>query len=214
MWLSTRGGIGRVGPDPTPGGIDLSKRMLYVLAVLLAVPCAGGCAIPTSIDGYVENRRQDLIDVVHVDLSAANVGTVAYAGPFVVGLNYITGLGGRDAPSSLQIGLGGPRMLARRGLAAGLLVPASHWNGDKPVTGGRPKRSPSGTSVGASAGLLAGVGAEADILELFDFAFGVVCIDIAGDDRDTAKPSMKPVEDLLARATGILVDRAIGRIPP
>ena len=191
------------------GGMKMSVKVRYLLAALFAVLCADGCAVPTSVGGYFENRRQDLIDVAHVDLSAANVGAVAYAGPFMVGIDYMTGLAGREQSTSLQIGLGGPRTLGRRGLAAGLLFPASHWNGDKQIIGERPKRSPSGMSVGASAGLLAGVGAEADVLELVDFALGILCVDVIEDDPSIAGRSASPIDNLIQPVIQPVVQTAV-----
>jgi len=179
----------------------------WVPAALLAVCCSAGCALPTSVGSYLENRRQDLIDVAHVDFSTVDVGAVVYVGPLTAGCQYATGgSGGRS--STLQIGLGGTRMQGRRGIAAGLIVPLSSWNEDKQALGPRPKRTPSGTSVGASVGLLAGVGAEADVLELVDFVLGVACIDVVSDDRNTVKPSMDHVEKIAADAATSVVTSA------
>jgi len=154
--------------------------------VLVAVVwCVGlaGCAVPRSVGGYFENRRQDLIDVVHVDFGALNFGAVVYVAPLMLGMDYQTGLKSREQSSTLQIGLGGPRMLGRRGMASGLLWPASKWDEDKPFIGARPKRGPSGFSVGASVGVFGGVGAEADVLELIDFVLGLGCVDMMEDDQ-------------------------------
>jgi len=161
----------------------MSRRALFVLAIILAILCVDGCAVPNSVGGYLENRRQDLIDVLHVDLGAVNVGAVAYAGPFLLGMDYQTGIRSREQSSTLQVGLGGPRILGRRGLASGLLWPASKWDEDKPLIGPRPKRGPSGFSVGLSAGMVGGVGAEADALEAIDFVAGLACLDFAEDDE-------------------------------
>jgi|GEM_PF-2766802 len=161
----------------------MSRRALFVLAIILAVLCADGCALPNSVGGYFENRRQDLIDVLHVDFGAVNVGAVAYAGPLMLGMDYQTGVKSREQSSTLQIGLGGPRILGRRGLASGLLWPASKWDEDKPFIGTRPKRGPSGFSAGLSAGAVGGVGAEADVLEAIDFVAGLACLDLTEDDE-------------------------------
>lgn len=158
------------------------KRSLCVLAVTVLCCTLFGCALPNSVGGYFENRRQDLIDVVHVDFGAVNVGAVAYAGPLLVGVDYQTGVKSREQSATLQIGLGGPRILGRRGMAAGLLWPASKWDEDKPFIGARPKRGPSGFSGGVSLGVIAGVGAEADVLEVIDFVVGLVCLDVMEDD--------------------------------
>jgi hypothetical protein len=162
----------------------MTRRQLFFFGLILAALCADGCAVPGSVGGYFANRRHDLIDVVHVDFGAVNVGAVAYAGPLMLGIDYQTGVQSREQSSTLQIGLGGPRILGRRGLASGLLWPASKWDEDKPFIGARPKRGPSGFSAGASVGAIGGVGAEADVLELIDFVVGLVCLDAMEDDGD------------------------------
>lgn len=151
----------------------MTRRQLFFYGLILAALCADGCAVPNSVGGYFENRRQDLIDVVHVDFGAINVGAVAYAGPFLLGLDYQTGIKSREQSTTLQIGLGGPRMLGRKGLASGILWPASKWDEEKPLIGRRPKRAPSGWSAGASVGAIGGVGVEADALEVLDFVVGL-----------------------------------------
>lgn len=167
------------------------KTRACVFALLLA--CAAGCAIPSSPLGYLENRRQDLIDVVHVDMGAVNIGAVAYVGPFLAGINYQTGTATRTQSDTIQIGLGGPRVLGRKGLAAGVLWPASRWNGQSEIFGPRPKRAPSGLAVGLAAGVGAGIGAEADVLEAADFALGLLCIDICEDDEHVRGIEAAPV---------------------
>ena len=159
------------------------KRSVFVLAATILCCTLLGCAIPTSVGGYFENRRQDLIDVVHVDFGAVNIGAVVYAGPLLLGADYQTGVKSREQSSTLQIGLGGPRILGRRGMASGLLWPASKWDEGRPFIGARPKRGPSGFSAGASVGAVGGVGAEADVIEVIDFVVGLVCLDVMEDDE-------------------------------
>jgi hypothetical protein len=176
------------------------KRGVCLLAATILCCTLVGCAVPTSVGGYFENRWQDLIDVVHVDFGAINVGAVAYAGPFLVGMDYQTGLKSREQSATLQIGLGGPRILGRRGMAAGILWPASKWDEEKTLVGSRPKRGPSGFSAGASVGALAGVGAEADVLEALDFIVGLVCLDVMEDDEyldddDDDDPDKEPEKE-------------------
>jgi len=162
----------------------MSKPILWILlAVALAT---AGCAVPDSVGGYFSNRRHDLIDVVHIDVGAVNLGAVAYAGPFILGADYQTGLKSRDQSTTLQIGLGGPRMQGKKGLAFGIIWPFSRWNSTEPRVGKRPKRSPSLLSVGASLGAFIGLGAEADALELVDFVAGFVCLDLMEDDENLA----------------------------
>jgi hypothetical protein len=152
-----------------------------VVFVLLGAGAAG-CAIPGSVGGYFENRRHDLIDVLHLDASAVNLGAIAYAGPLIVGADYQTGLQTRTRSDTLQLGLGGWRFFGRKGLAAGLLWPYSRWNEDRSIFGERPKKAPSGLSVGATVGVVGGLAIEADVLELVDFLVGLTCLDLLEDD--------------------------------
>jgi hypothetical protein len=157
-------------------------RTCFVWMVAVLAGVSAGCAVPQTFGGYLENRRQDLIDAAHVDLSAISAGPVVYAGPFLLGINYTTGpVSGRPA-ATVQLGLGGPRRLGRKGLAAGLLWPSSRWNEDAGIVGPRPKRAPSGFSAGVAVGVLAGIAAEVDALELVDFAAGLFCLDPTEDD--------------------------------
>jgi len=161
----------------------MSARNACLLGLALLCIGAAGCAVPDSFGGYLQNRRHDLIDVAHVDFSAVSLGPVVYAGPLLAGLNIMTGYETRTPGGSLQIGLGGPRIQERTGTAAGLLWPASKWDEDQKMLGLRPKRTPSGFSVGAAVGLVFGVGAEVDVIEAVDFVFGLLCIDIGQDDE-------------------------------
>lgn len=156
---------------------------LRLLPLLLL---AAGCAVPASFPAYLENRRQDLIDALHVDIGVVNVGAVVYALPFMAGLDYQTGLRSRTQTDTLQIGLGGPRILGHKGLCAGILFPAAKWDDEKPAIGQRPKRAPSGFSAGASAGFILGLAVEADAIELVDFVVGLLCLDLMEDDSDLA----------------------------
>ena len=52
--------------------LRLAKCLLAAVAIL-----AAGCALPGSFGGYLQNRRHDLIDVLHVDFGAINTGAVA-----------------------------------------------------------------------------------------------------------------------------------------
>lgn len=158
----------------------MSRPILWI--VLIVTAAAAGCANPGSFGGYLSNRRHDLIDVAHVDFGAVNFGAVAYAGPLMLGADYQTGLKTREESSTLQLGLGGPRIQGNRGLALGVLFPLSKWNEPGTLVGKRPKRSPSGLSVGASLGAFVGLGAEADALEVVDFIVGLLCLDLMEDD--------------------------------
>ncbi|MFW6159364.1 MAG: hypothetical protein ACOC8E_08415 [Planctomycetota bacterium] len=163
-------------------------RRAISIALLTAVGAAAmtGCAAPSSFTGYLENRRQDLIDVAHVEGGALNFGAVTYAGPLLVGVDYATGVRSREQSSTVQFGLGGPRYAARKGLCAGLLFPASYWNEDEGLVGEPPKRRPSGFSAGLQLGIFLGLGFEVDLLEAIDLVGGLVCIDFLEDDPHLA----------------------------
>jgi len=170
----------------------MSAHRSLALTVVLGCAVLAGCAAPDSVGGYFSARRHDLIDVVHVDFSVMNFGAVAYAAPFTVGLDYLSGFKAREPASVLQIGLGGPRIEETSGLAGGLLMLQVQWDGQRPFIGPRPRPRPSGFAVGANVGLFLGVGAEADVLEVLDFIAGLFCLDMLGDDEfgpgDTSEP--------------------------
>jgi hypothetical protein len=162
----------------------MTRRRAWLVVGLVAAAVLSGCAQPGSFSDYMSNRRHDLIDVLHVDAGAVNVGAFVYALPLALGLNYQTGLKSREESSTLQLGLGGPRIQGRRGMATGLIWPRSEWNEDrKLMVGKRPKRQPHILSFGASLGVGAGLGIHGDLFELLDFVTGLICIDIGEDDE-------------------------------
>ena len=162
-----------------------------LLLSLLALTIAAGCAAPSSFIGYLENRRQDLIDVAHLDFSVVSAGAVGYAGPFVLGMNWVSGLKTGNPSTQLQIGLGGPRILDKSGVAAGWILAATYWDDNRKIMGPRPKRTPSGFSIGGALGAFLGVFGELDMLELVDFMAGIACLDPMHDDECVA-PSVTP----------------------
>jgi len=173
----------------------MRERRVRLIGLLAVCVLAAGCAVPGSVGGYLHNRRHDLIDLFHVDFTAVSVGAIAYAGPLIVGANYMTGVRPREPSATLQLGLGGPRLLGRKGLATGLLWPYSYWNDDRHLYGERPKRAPSGLSAGAAVGAVPGVAAEVDALELIDFVAGLCCLDLLEDDPDIGEEPESPPDD-------------------
>jgi len=162
----------------------MSKRTSVIVGLMFAVLGAGGCSRPSSFGGYLENRRRDLIDVAHVDFSMVNIGAAAYIGPLIIGIDSMTGTKAQEPASSLQIGLGGPRSVEQKGLMVGVVVPMSrqevlHGQVKKPV--------PSGFSIGLSAGAVVGIGVEANVLAIGEFVLGLLCIDLAADDKAISK---------------------------
>lgn len=183
----------------------MSKYSACALAVALAAAFVAGCVSPTSFNGYLEDRRQDLIDVVHVDVSTVNVGAVAYVGPFMLGLDTQKGLAPGERTATVQIGLGGARFDGRDGTAFGIIFPTTRWDEDRPFLGRRPKKSPGLLAVGVNAGVIFGVGAEADVLELLDFVAGLFCLDLVGDDEHVEQdkgPQPEPKAQPKAAETG------------
>jgi hypothetical protein len=189
--------------------------LLLCLAVcLLLGMVAGGCAVPTSFSGYLEDRRQDLIDVLHVDLCGWQMGALAYVGPLQLGyVDNVTldfsggfdlwGAGGaahQSRPNVVQAGLGGIRKIHRSGEASGLLIPISRWHEQRSTFGPRPKPCPSWFSIGLTAGYYPGLGVEFDVLELADFLIGFVCLDI-GDDEHVRRPAEERAKAKVAALT-------------
>jgi predicted small secreted protein len=176
----------------------MGKTGICVLIVVLLGVVTAGCSTPQGVGDYFQDRRQDLIDVVHLDFSVANVGAIVYVGPFGLGWNALTDpeKEGEDS-KTLQLGLGGPRFQGREGAAWSFIWNIEHWNDDESTIGPRPKRTPSCGSVGISAGFVFGVGVEADIFELVDFVLGIFCVDVMQDDE----PREEPVEPPDPKAT-------------
>jgi len=172
----------------------MSQHRARALTLLLAALSAAGCVVPDSLDGYCEDRRQDLIDVAHIDLSALSAGAVVYAGPLLFGANHITPKDRPGQDTTLQCGLGGPRFVPRQGLAAGFIWPVAWWNEDRHIVGLRPKQTPSPAAFGVALGAAVGIGVEADAFELVDFLLGLFCIDLAEDDAHIAGLTPPPPE--------------------
>jgi hypothetical protein len=173
------------------------------MAGLLVIAMFAGCAQPGSFADYMSNRRHDLIDVLHVDAGVINVGAFVYALPLAVGIDYQTGIRSREESSTLQLGLGGPRIQGRSGMATGIIWPQSTWNAkSEPLVGKRPKQRPNVLSFGATVGVGAGLGIHGDFFELADFVTGLFCIDIGQDDErvvcdddDDDEPDDEPPDD-------------------
>ena len=157
-----------------------------VLAVVFALSTGvTGCAVPNSVGGYFEDRRQDLIDAAHVDGTFMGFGLLVHAGPLMLGWQ---GRGKADDALTFELGLGGLRIMHYpSGVASGLVWPISRWSAGSPCFyGPRPKVSPSWSAAGVSVGwFFATLGVRLDPYEALDFALGLFCLDIGGDDEST-----------------------------
>ena len=162
----------------------MGRTRVCVLTVILMGVVAAGCSTPQNVGDYFEDRRQDLIDVAHVDFSIVNFGAIAYVGPLGLGWNALSDdkEEGKDS-NTLQLGLGGPRFLGREGAAWSFVWNIDHWNKDRTIYGPRPKKTPSCGSLGISVGFIFGIGIEGDVFELVDFALGIFCVDVMQDDE-------------------------------
>lgn len=176
-----------------------------IALVFVALMFASGCATPDSFVDYLNDRRHDLIDAANVNVTGLQFGAIACAGPAQLGYaenvtfgpDNSVGIGPYGTWPRLnvtQLGLGGPRETYVNGVASGVVWPFERWNSDtrmfgerwnseRPMFGERPRQKPSVTSVGFSLGFLLGIGAEVDAWQALDFALGLFCIDIGGDDH-------------------------------
>jgi hypothetical protein len=163
-------------------------RPVWVGVAAAVLLCALGC---NTMDNYTANRLSDLTDVAHVDLTVLALGIVANVGPMTLGGESVAGYDGQAW--QLRIGLGGPQVVGMLGEAAGLFWTFdrfevnrrkygpfdSGWLGDEDAYWAR---QPAWGSIGISAGLMFGVGAQFDFVELADFVLGFFGHDITHDD--------------------------------
>ncbi len=165
----------------------MSSRCTFLLVILVS-GCFAGCVRPGSFANYIEYRRQDLIDVAHVDLTMMEAGAVLYMGPMLIGCNYRGGKRWKGASTTRQYGLGGTRTVSYKGIAAGVffatvLGPSLSWRQEWEHDRGQNKKAPSYSATGFSIGAYHGLGVELDLFELVDFIAGIFCLDISKDDR-------------------------------
>lgn len=169
-------------------------RWSSLLVCASLVIAASGCSTPDTFVDYLSDRRHDLIDAANVNVTALQFGAIAYAGPAQLGFanNMTFGLdnacmgpyyGMWPETNIGQLGLGGYREIYAYGVASGVVWPLNRWNSERSLFGERPRQKPSVTSVGFSLGFLVGIGAEVDVWQALDFALGLFCIDIGGDDH-------------------------------
>ena len=152
------------------------KRVNQLLCLTLLVAHTSGCATT----GYWADRRQDLTDVAHVDVTMFSVGVAANAGPAIVGLHRTAGScgdGGR-----VKIGLGGVQAVSTCGQYAGVVFPISRIKEKTRSNGGYGTEAPPWGSVGLDIGLILGLGVRFDVVELADLVLGLGGIDIIDDD--------------------------------
>jgi hypothetical protein len=142
---------------------------------------------------YTANRLSDLTDVAHVDISFMSTGALASAGPMMLGYESMIAPTG-DPGRRCRFGPGGLQVLSVGYRADGLLWPFEHFTVRSRRYGPFFKinrsdarepywaQSPTWGSAGVHVGLLLGVGAEVDAVELFDFLLGFFGCDMVGDD--------------------------------
>jgi len=161
----------------------MARHVAATAVILLAAVTLAGCT-GHQAGIYWRDRQQDLIDVLHFDITVENLGAAAYVGPLALGANYYTDPADETKDSrTLQIGLGGVRPLGRNGTLIGVLWPFKTSNEDRKILGPRPKRTPSGFSIGASLGFILGFSLEGDLLEALDFITGLFNVDLMQDDE-------------------------------
>lgn len=169
-------------------------RTKKAIVSLLALPwVVSGCATSE----YLTDRRHDLTDAAHVDFNDFALGTAVSVGPMVLGGHAITTF--IDRGTSFRLGLGGVQEIKTSGIHWGVGFPFERYQATKRPEGGpfgdwRLDRSssfgdyehsyPGWGSLGFDIGLLWGVGARVDAVELLDFAVGLTRIDLLRDDQE------------------------------
>ena len=139
---------------------------------------------------YLEDRRQDLTDAVHLNFNTLGVGASLNAGPAIVGFHEIDGFGNKGG-DRYKLGLGGVQHLHERGETAGFIIPFSYSEIHEYKDSKYKELSPALGSVGFDLGFIISFGARVDLIETADFILGLFYLDILNDD-EAAKAEKSP----------------------
>lgn len=153
--------------------------MGYALAAALIT--SGGCV---SVSTKLASVREDLTDVVHVDVTALAGFGYVNAGPALVGA-YVTGGMEGHGGDRLEVGLGGIRDERIDGFCVGLGYPMVWHSLQSRSRLGYGASGPAWGSLGADVGLFLGLGGRVDVVEFADLCTGLVGYDLLKDDFTT-----------------------------
>ena len=166
-------------------------RLGITVLIFAAALAVSGCVTPETLGDYFHYRRQDLIDVAHVDFSLFSYGASIFMTPLVAGCSVETGWGGGPA-DVLEIGLGGWRTIERKGVLFGTVLPPVYpmmaWRRGRPkihdpdVLDRSQMVGPAPGTLGAHVGLFLGVTVQVSAGELIDLLAGLFCLDPSFDD--------------------------------
>jgi hypothetical protein len=167
-------------------------RIAVAALACLALAALSGCAPPETIGDYFLYRQQDLIDIAHVDVSLFSYGASVFMAPLIAGCSVETDWSGDGPANAFQLGIGGWRLIERRGVVAGTIIPPLYplfaWSRGRPDmkdlkvhdTTHAPEPAPG--TLGAHVGLFLGITVQVGGGELIDFLCGLFCLDPFGDD--------------------------------
>ena len=140
------------------------KRIFEMVLVFACGALFSGCAC---VKPYFIDRAHDLTDVAHVEVNAMSLGAAVNVGPAILGWNEISG---PDGGQRYMLGLGGYRWIRADGQYSGVIYPLSKVGHDESRSEtGYSSVHPTWGSVGFDVGLVVGLGARVDIVELIDF---------------------------------------------
>ena len=162
------------------------SQLFKLTAVSLLVFFMTSCA-------YLEDRRQDLTDMAHVDYTELAIGVSVNAGPVIVGA-FEVGHIMNSAGKRVKLGLGGVQNEKQRGETVGVVFPISRSQIDTYEDDFYKGESPALGSIGFDLGFIFGIGARVDAVEAVDFVLGIFGIDILGDDKASEEMRSKEEE--------------------
>jgi len=157
-----------------------------ITSILFLYVTVTGCA-------YLEDRRQDLTDVAHVNGTACGTGIAVNVGPALVGFYEILGFTRRGGTRA-KLGLGGYQQNKEDGEILGVIVPMDFATNLSYKDNFYKEHSPGWGSVGFDMGLIFGIGARVDVVEALDFILGIFTIDLLNDDSSFKEDEEKSDE--------------------
>ena len=164
------------------------KHILKIALLIATVACGTGCTT-----GYWIDRGADLTDVAHVDMHGWSLGAAVNVGPAIVGYHSI--FDDRSGGTRDMFGLGGHQQSESDGTTSGLIIPFG-WRKEECRSESFYKRhSPTLGSIGFDMGLVVGIGARIDFVELIDLILGFCGVDILNDDLERKKQKIEQEDD-------------------
>jgi hypothetical protein len=143
----------------------------FLISAIPLIAFLAGCS---SISPYMKDRARDLTDVAHIDVTCMSVGVGVNVGPSLLGFNSVSAPCGDGKRLKFGLGILSSKAESRSSSTYGKTFPP--WG-----------------SVGGDVGLIFGLSARADVVELVDFFLGIATVDILKDDEGI-EAKLTPIE--------------------